>query len=131
MVGTRRFTFPKEERLSWKRYIDKLFAEGESFVAFPLRVVYCQLEEPTMGVPAAMLVSVPKKKFRRAVLRNRIKRLTREAYRLRKQVLLDALEAEGKQLLIAFLYVDKELCSFARMDKAMGKALRLLQEKMA
>ena len=64
----RRYTLSKEERLSWKRYIDLLFAKGQSFVAFPLRVVYLAVEEETLA-PVSILVSVPKKKFRRAVKR--------------------------------------------------------------
>ena len=42
-MTTKRYTLSKEERLSWKRYIDLLFEKGQSFVAFPLRVVYWQL----------------------------------------------------------------------------------------
>ena len=45
----RRYTLSKEERLSWKRYIDLLFAKGQSFVAFPLRVVYLAVEEETLA----------------------------------------------------------------------------------
>ena len=60
----RRYTLSKEERLSWKRYIDLLFAKGQSFVAFPLRVVYLPVEEEALA-PVSILVSVPKKKFRR------------------------------------------------------------------
>ena len=45
----RRYTLSKEERLSWKRYIDLLFAKGQSFVAFPLRVVYLAVEEETIS----------------------------------------------------------------------------------
>lgn len=56
----RRYTLSKEERLSWKRYIDLLFAKGQSFVAFPLRVVYLAVEEETLA-PVSILVSVPKK----------------------------------------------------------------------
>ena len=55
----RRYTLSKEERLSWKRYIDLLFAKGQSFVAFPLRVVYLAVEEETLA-PVSILVSVPK-----------------------------------------------------------------------
>ena len=84
----RRYTLSKEERLSWKRYIDLLFAKGQSFVAFPLRVVYLAVEEETLA-PVSILVSVPKKKFRRAVKRNLIKRQVREAYRVRKYDLID------------------------------------------
>ena len=86
----RRYTLSKEERLSWKRYIDLLFEKGQSFVAFPLRVVYLAVEEETLA-PVSILVSVPKKKFRRAVKRNLIKRQVREAYRVRKYDLIDPL----------------------------------------
>ena len=108
----RRYTLSKEERLSWKRYIDLLFAKGQSFVAFPLRVVYLAVEEETLA-PVSILVSVPKKKFRRAVKRNLIKRQVREAYRM----------------LVAFLYLDKEIHPFADMEKAMTKALNVLRDK--
>ena len=124
----RRYTLSKEERLSWKRYIDLLFAKGQSFVAFPLRVIYLPLEEE-MPARASFLVSVPKKKFKRAVKRNLIKRQVREAYRVRKYELLDLLEAKGKRMLIAFLYIDKEIHPFTTMEKAMNKAINLLKEK--
>ena len=62
-MTTKRYTLSKEERLSWKRYIDLLFEKGQSFVAFPLRVVYLPMEEE-MPARASFLVSVPKKNFR-------------------------------------------------------------------
>ena len=127
-MTTRRYTLSKEERLSWKRYIDLLFAQGQSFVAFPLRVIYLPVEEE-MPARASFLVSVPKKKFKRAVKRNLIKRQVREAYRVRKYELLDLLEAKGKRMLIAFLYIDKEIHPFTTMEKAMNKAINLLKEK--
>ena len=128
-MTTRRYTLSKEERLSWKRYIDLLFAKGQSFVAFPLRVVYLPMEEE-MPARASFLVSVPKKKFKRAVKRNQIKRQVREAYRVRKYDLLDPLASKGKSLLMAFLYIDKEIHSFATMEKAMKKAIQQLIERV-
>ena len=79
----RRYTLAKAERLSWDRHINRLFAEGQSFVSFPLRVVYLETDDPVVP-PVSMLVSVPKKRFRRAVKRNLIKRKVREEYRKRK-----------------------------------------------
>ena len=127
----RRYTLSKEERLSWKRHIDRLFTEGRSFVAFPLRVVYLLSDEEGMPVRASFLVSVPKKRFKRAVKRNRIKRQVREAYRMHKYDLWESLEAKDKRMLIAFLYVDNELHSSVTMEKAMTKAIRILREKEA
>lgn len=63
IMTTKRYTLSKEERLSWKRYIDLLFEKGQSFVAFPLRVVYLPMEEE-MPARASFLVSVPKKNLR-------------------------------------------------------------------
>lgn len=123
-----RYTLSKEERLSWKRYIDLLFEKGQSFVAFPLRVVYLSVEED-LPARASFLVSVPKKKFKRAVKRNLIKRQVREAYRVRKYELIEPLEAKNKSMLVAFLYLDKEIHPFATMEKAMNKAIRVLREK--
>lgn len=123
----RRYTLSKEERLSWKRYIDLLFAKGQSFVAFPLRVVYLPVEESV--APVSILVSVPKKKFKRAVKRNLIKRQVREAYRIHKYTLVDPLTIQSKHLLVAFLYLDKEIHPFSMIEKAMVKALGILSNK--
>lgn len=124
----RKYTLSKEERLSWKRYIDLLFAKGQSFIAFPLRVVYLPVDQQELA-SASIMVSVPKKKFKRAVKRNLIKRQVREAYRIRKFELIDPLTEKNKHLLIAFLYVDKEIRPFADIEKAMKKAIQLLRDK--
>ncbi|MDH6313862.1 ribonuclease P protein component [Parabacteroides sp. PFB2-10] len=128
-MTTKRYTFTKQERLSWKRHIDLLFAEGSSFVAFPLRVIFLFSEEP-MPVRSSILISVPKKKFKRAVKRNRIKRLVRENYRLQKEPLIASLEEKDKHLLVAFLFIDQEEPTFQSTGKAMSKAIRILQEKI-
>ena len=98
----RRYTLSKAERLSRKRDIDLLFAEGQSFIAYPLRVVYTVIEEQR-SVPASILISVSKKKFKRAVKRNAVKRQIRESYRIRKQALFESLQTTGRYLAIAFL----------------------------
>lgn len=125
----KRFTLSKEERLSWKRHIDLLFAEGHSFMAFPLRVVYLPVEEKDLSSQVAIMVSVPKKKFKRANKRNLIKRLVREAYRIHKYELTEPLEEKNTRMLVAFLYVDKDIRTFAEIEKAMGKALKALKDK--
>ena len=125
-----RHTLPKEERLSWKRHIDYLFEQGKSFIAYPLRVVYVVMEAGELKAPASFLVSVSKKKFKRAVKRNRVKRQVREAYRTRKADLCTTLDQNGKSLLVAFLYLEKETLPSSSIDKAMMKALRTLGEKV-
>ncbi|MCC8172822.1 MAG: ribonuclease P protein component [Parabacteroides sp.] len=120
--------FPKQERLSLKRHTDRLFAEGRSFAVYPLRAVYVRTDE-AMPARVSVLVSVPKKKFKRAVKRNYIKRLVREAYRLHKHELTDSLAGNDRYLLLAFIYLDKELPVFATIERSVTKALRLLAAK--
>lgn len=124
----REHTFRKEERLSWKRYIDLLFEKGQSFIAYPLRVVFLPIEKQ-QSTHASVLISVSKKKFKRAVKRNRVKRLIRETYRLQKQPLISSLEEKECHLLIAFLFLDDKLPTFPEMEKAMTKAISSLQKK--
>ena len=76
-------TLHKSERLDKKKVIDKMFSGGaRSFSVFPLRVVYLPVEE--LEAPVSILVSVSKRRFKRAVKRNRVKRQIREAYRKNK-----------------------------------------------
>ena len=100
-----------------------------SFIAYPLRVVYTVIEEQR-SVPASILISVSKKKFKRAVKRNAVKRQIRESYRIRKQALFEPLQTTGRYLAIAFIFLEKELASYETMEKAMEKAIRLLGEKI-
>ncbi|MDR2692033.1 MAG: ribonuclease P protein component [Dysgonamonadaceae bacterium] len=123
-----RHTFRKKERISRQKEIDALFEKGTSFIAYPLRVVYVE-QQPVSGAEAAVLVGVSKKKFKRAVRRNRVKRLIREAYRLNKQLLLESLQEKGKGLLIGFLFVGNGLPDWKTVETAMVKALTALAQR--
>jgi ribonuclease P protein component, eubacterial len=124
-----RYSFPKSERIFLQKEIDALFSEGSSFSSYPLRVIYVE-KQPASGSRAAVLISVPKKKIRKAVGRNRIKRLIRETYRLGKPSLLHSLEDKNKSLLIAFIYVGDGLTDYPTMEAAMAKALKTLTGKL-
>lgn len=130
-------TFKKSERLTSQILIDKLFAGGNaSMAAFPLRVVYMQVEKTEKSgadaalPPVSTLVSVPKKRFRHAVDRNRMKRLVREAYRLNKQILWDALADKDVRLIMAFVCITDTLPSFRAVNKSMVKVLNRIVERM-
>lgn len=91
----KKYTLNKSERLDSKKLIERLFAgENKSFPAFPLRVVYMPLTPEENVADASILISVPKKRFKHAVKRNRVKRQVREAYRHNKHILLEALKAK-------------------------------------
>lgn len=117
MKGDR--TFSKEERIVSKKQIDRLFAGhgSHSKAAFPLRAVYVVEECGSGRAPVQVLVSVPKRKFRHAVDRNRVKRQIREAYRLNKELLTAAVPA-GKALSLAFVWLaDRHLPSAAVAER--------------
>ena len=121
--------FPKSERLSLKNDIDRLFDKGQSFIAFPLRIVYLSdiAENPAVS-GISILISVPKKRIKHAVDRNRIKRLIRENFRLQKSSLVDFGKG-GKRLHIAFMYVCNEVRPYADIEKAMTKAIHTILQK--
>ncbi|MDR1602662.1 MAG: ribonuclease P protein component [Tannerella sp.] len=130
-MDDKRATLPKSERLSSKSLVDALFANGSSFVAYPLRVIYSPVQDDNRTATVSVLIHAPKKKLKRAVDRNFIKRRIRESYRLRKHVLIDALaDSGGQSLLVAFLYLDSRKSAFATIGKAMEKALLTLCKKV-
>lgn len=122
-------TFPKSQHLCGEKRIAELFTHGEAFIAYPLRVVYI-LQPKTDNEPMSVMVSVPKKRFKRAVKRNQLKRLIREAYRLNKQLLTEILEEKQLQIHIAFNYISNDELDFATIEKKMKQALGKLVEKI-
>ncbi len=130
----RNYTLSKAERLNSKVMIERLFAGGNSsFPAFPLRVVYMWVgpEEGTADI--SILISVPKKRFKHAVKRNRVKRQVREAYRRNKYILLDALkemESPDKRLVMAFIWLDNQLHASEEVEYKVRKLLLHMAEKM-
>ncbi len=123
-----RATLSKPERLNRKKIVERMFAGGaRSFSFFPLRVVY--VPAPELEAPASILVSVSKRRFKRAVKRNRVKRQIREAYRLHKQILLDALPADGSlRLAVAFIYLSDTLPGTPLLHERMKSALARIAE---
>jgi ribonuclease P protein component len=101
-------TFTKAERLKAKKHITRLFAEPTgSFFLYPIKFSYIltPIEEIT---PAQLLVSAPKRNFKRAHDRNRIKRQMREVYRKNKSILYDSLTSGKQQACFLLGYVGKE-----------------------
>ena len=99
-------TFRKRERMVSNLLIEALFENGssQSVSAFPLRAVYQMIERRDGHGPAQILISVPKKRFKHAVDRNRVKRQIREAYRQHKQLLWEGM-AENQEMLVGFIWL--------------------------
>lgn len=121
-------TFKKEERLCSQKLIDELYQNGSSFILYPFRVTYLLAE--SMGLPAKVLIQAPKRKFKRAVDRNLIKRRIREIYRLQKAESLYPNIPAGKTLLLSLVYVGKELHDFSLMETKLIKAWKQLDQAL-
>jgi len=117
------YSFQKNERLCSKKIIDRLFAEGKSVFAFPLKMVYLETELQTK-TPVQAGFAVSKKNFKRAVQRNLIKRRMREAYRLQKPEFYIALN--DVQLAVFFVYTAKEIVEYTVVESAIKKGLKKL-----
>ncbi len=124
-----RNTLSKSERLNKKLIIDRLFAGGnKSLLAYPLRVVYMPVERRDERV--CMLVSVPKKRFRRAVKRNRVKRQVREAYRKNKYTLWHVLEEVDICLALGFIWLDDKLYASDEVEEKVKNLLIRITENL-
>ncbi|MCX7548778.1 ribonuclease P protein component [Xanthomarina sp. F1114] len=118
-------SYPKKEKLKSEKLIAKLFLEGKSVSAYPLRMVYLKttFDEDTL-VKAG--VSVSKRNFKRAVDRIRIKRLLREAYRINKATFFNNLTTPYAFMI---LYIGKEKPTFVEVDTKMKKLLQKFVDK--
>lgn len=123
-------TFRKQERIVSGRLIETLFGKGssQSLAAYPLRAVYMQTEHQEGHAPVQILISVPKKRFKHAVDRNRVKRQVREAYRCYKQLLSDSV-VEGKELLIAFIWLSDRHFPTEEVEKRVVSILQRIAKK--
>ena len=129
---SKQFTLGRDERLKSRKQIEKLFAEGRSFVVNPFRVYYVINGERSMVNKSSLLqfgIGVGSKNFKKAVDRNRIKRLTREAWRLQKNELKERLKRINIELNVFFIYTGKELPDFETVKDKVAVALKKLADK--
>lgn len=125
-----KLTFNKNEKLKNKKLIEQLFAEGQHVFAYPLKLFYIKIESQVQSIsPCLFSVTVPKKKFKKAVDRNRIKRLIREAYRLNKTLLTPTLTQSNISLAIMVIYIAEEELPFAEIEKSIKKLLYKLSKQ--
>ena len=117
-------TFTKAERLSSKVEIERLFETGNSFNSAPFKIIW--QETIDSSVPAKIVISIPKRLFKRAVDRNRLKRLTRETYRKNKYILYDSLK--NKKVLLMFIYTAKTIIDYKEMEEKIIVVLQRLSK---
>jgi len=100
-------TLPKSDRLTSRVSISQIYEKGKHLNEYPFKVVWC--EENNGNSELKVVFSVPKRKFKRAVDRNRIKRRLREAYRKHKHMCKKAVESKNKSVSLFLIYMGKEI----------------------
>jgi len=123
-----KFTYNKSEKLKSEKLITELFSNGKSISAHPLRLVYLETTFSD-SVKVKTGVSVPKRNFRKAVDRIRIKRMMREAYRLNKPELFNNI---GTHYAFMILYIDSQKTTYNKVELAMNELFEkfILTEKL-
>ncbi len=128
------FTFKKKEHLCSRQLIDQLYSEGHRLMAFPYSVqwlVVPDLSPLTSHLsPCQVMIVAPKRKFRHAVDRNRVRRLTRECYRLRKHSLYQFLEEHNISIIFSMVYIHNEIMTFEHLGHKMDKLLESLEKEI-
>ena len=129
MVGTSAYSFGKKHKLCSKALTEELFSKGKSLFAYPFRCVYL-ISEPPSGdhAPVQILISVSKKKHKRAVTRNLIKRRTREAYR-QNMHLWGGHDSDGRILLLALVYTSDEILKYPEIENGIRKAIQSVKKR--
>lgn len=127
-----RYTFGKQERLCSQRLLDELFHSGHRLMVFPYSVHWhlCPADALPADVPCQVLIATSKKKFHHAVDRVRVKRLTRECYRLHKPQLYQYLTDNNLHLLLGINYVHNEIMDYPVLYRKFDKMMAQLTTKI-
>jgi ribonuclease P protein component len=122
-----KFTYKKKERLKNPKLIEKLFLEGKSISVFPFRLIYLETTFED-GSKIKTSVSVSKRNFKKAVDRNRIKRLLREAYRLNKPEYFNNITTSYALMI---LYIGKDTTDFDSVNSKLKLLFSTFLEKIS
>lgn len=131
MGTTANYGLNKQERLCNKSLIDPLFAKGHRLLVFPFSVRWMICAPETIPTHSQVLIATSKKKFHHAVDRNRVKRLIRECYRLRKPDWYGFLEEGNIKVILSINYIHDEIFDFAIFQKKYTKLLDKLEKQIS
>ena len=140
------FTYQKADKLKSRKQTQYLFSKGQSMNAFPIKLIYTielvdnlvdELQLPNFNVAELHSkgilqagVGAPSRTFRKAVMRNRVKRLLREGYRLEKPAFLANVALQGKRVNLFFLYTDATVLTQSQIQEKIKQLLIRLAEKL-
>ena len=124
-------SFKKEERLCNIKLIEKLYHNGSSFLVYPFRIIWISYDAD-LEIPVQVLISVPKKRFKRAVDRNLLKRRIREIYRLHKsEDLFPFLNERSEKIALGINYIGNEIAEYTSMEKKFNNAMLRLKKNIS
>jgi ribonuclease P protein component len=116
--------FRKSERLCSRKSLGRLFSSGNSLFLYPFKLIWLDTDLETNN-PAKLAISVPRRKFKKAVDRNRVKRLIRESYRLNKNILYENLIRQNRKIDLIIIYIADQGYDFYYLN---GKMIELLSK---
>lgn len=122
-------TFTKGERLTSKKEIERLFADGNGFNLYPIRAVWIFSIKENVGSPSQVLISVSKKKVKKAVTRNLLKRRIREGYRLNKSDFYSFLTKNNIDCSLALVYIASDIALYSEIEKKIILILKRLESE--
>ncbi len=120
------YTFPKEEKLCSIKDIEELFKKGSSTFLYPFRLLHLPAKQEEQTYPK-VLISIPKKLFKKAVDRNDLKRKIREIYRLNKRGIFFETPMEKRPGVLAIIYIAKEKLPYKELNRKLISILLRLK----
>ncbi len=127
----RRFSLPKKERLRRKRAFEYLFEHGNSVRVGVLTFLYAaNIPDDWTDAPVSVAVTAPKRKFKRAVDRNLLKRRMREAYRQHKYILIDKIQRLSKNIVVLIIYRSHKITDYQVIQHNTIKGLETIAQRL-
>ncbi|MGZ5247915.1 MAG: ribonuclease P protein component [Flavitalea sp.] len=122
------FTLSEDQRLKSRKQIGKVFSDGKPVQSYPVRAVIMFTEDPQITLQAGFSVST--RNFKKAVSRNRVKRLMKEVYRKKRPELEAGLISAGKQLALFFIFTGKGLPDYKLVEEKMHLVIKRILEQI-
>lgn len=121
-------TLNRNEMLKSNIQIDLLFKNGVRISKYPLKIILLPIIDPRLQNPCSLIVMAPSKKYKKAIVRNRIKRLLKEIYRNNKTLFYPYLTENNKKCLLGISYNGNEIPTFGEVEKSMMSLLKRIPE---
>jgi len=121
----------KAERLTGKDKLDYLYHNGNVMTEFPVKVLWVYREDDDISIPIKVVFSVPKRRFKSAVKRNRIKRLMKDCYRQNKHELQKQIIINNQPIAIFIMYLGKEMPTYKSISDKIIVLLERLNEEVS